>query len=117
MWTTRRTLRAQLTSLQRRLREESERRIGACDRAEFEAAARAKTLRDLEALTARLRDLEAAHAALQARYDAAVGLDSPEVEAGRSWQERRPDRAKAAPPPSPAGAGDRLPVREPGEVT
>ncbi|MGW7350895.1 hypothetical protein [Streptomyces sp. NPDC054784] len=46
---------------------------------------------DLLAENARLRT---ELAALQARYDAAVGLDRPEVAAGAEWQNRRADQPK-----------------------
>lgn len=39
--------------------------------------------------------LERQLAALQFRYDTAVGLDSPALDEGARWQERRPDKPQA----------------------
>lgn len=124
MWTTRRALRAENAELLAenagliaQLLAETRRHDDARDDAETEREAREEAVRLLADATERLRVLEAQHAALQRRYDAAVGMDAPGVEAGRGWQSRRPDRTTAATAaPKPTSTTVPLPRREPGEA-
>jgi hypothetical protein len=115
MRVSRRTLVAENRELRARIERLTEQRHDDRDDTETERGARKEAERLVAELRGKLRTLTARHEALQRRYDAAVGMDDPQVAAGRDWQSRRADRpgpGKTAPstPSAP------LPVREPGEV-